>query len=115
MADYLARGGMSVSRQTALIATKVAVKTTAGYVFGCQFKNTTTADAYVHIYDAASGDVTVGTTVPTFSWWVPPSSGYDVVFRYPVRCGTAITMAATTTMGGSASPATGLEGDLFYT
>lgn len=73
---------------------------------------TATNFAYVQIFDV-SGTVTLGTTVPNQSYFVPANSpgggtGLNVAFA------NAIKVAATTTASGSAAPATSLDCSFVY-
>lgn len=101
---------------SALSSTKQAVKASAARLYGYHIQNPNiSVDAYVQFFDLASASVTVGTTVPTFTLWVPAGGGVDVYTgTAPINFLTAITIAATTTSTGSTAPATGLLTNLFY-
>lgn len=103
-------GGMSFFRNTALSNTAVAVKASAGNVYYIHFYNTNTSDCFVQLYNVAQGSVTVGTTTPDITFTVPGGNGIlDTSFdSSPFSCGTAITIAATTTITGGTAPGTGL-------
>ncbi len=111
--------GLSTNRQPALTNTAVAVKATAGKLYGYNIFNPGTALAYVHFYDVASGSVTVGTTTPKLSIALPSNAsafvGDDTGFGdIPVDFTTAITIAASTTPGGGTAPGTALVTNLYY-
>ena len=87
----------------ALTSTKVEVATGKRHIHGWYIENTNDVTVYAHFYDAASADVTVGTTAPTFS--VPiPAGGYADKFTDFVlkRLGTGFVMAITTDKTGVA-------------
>lgn len=99
----------------ALLATKQSVKTSSGRLYGWHIQNPNAADAWVQFYDLASAIVTVGTTAPSWSLWVPALAGLDdPSLSYPVEFSTALVIAATTTSAGATPPGTGLVIDLFY-
>lgn len=106
--------GLKVFRNTALVATAVAVKASAGRNYGWYVYNPNSADAWLQVYDVAQAGVTVGTTTPNVSYWIPGLGGVDLMKTPPVEYDTAITCAATTTFGGSTAPATGLVVMGFY-
>ena len=54
--------------------------------------NPNTADAFLQFYDLAQGSVTVGTTTPKLSLWVPGGGALDAPFTVPVSFLTAITV-----------------------
>lgn len=99
---------------SALLATKVAVKATSGDLYGYHIQNPNTSDAWVQFFDLASGSVTVGSTTPTLSLWVPAGGALDAVFAKPVNFATAVVVASTTTATGSTAPSTGLVVNLLY-
>lgn len=63
-------------RNAALTNTAVLVKGAPCEVAGWQNFNIAAADAWLHLYDAATaGAVTVGTTTPDYSILIPAGSG----------------------------------------
>jgi len=93
--------------------TLAAIKTDSGYLFFVQLSNIDSAGYFLQLFDAAVGDVTLGTTTPTLSLPVPPGDATDEgasihEFDPPIRFKTAITYAVTTTAGGSTGPTTAL-------
>lgn len=105
-----------VYRNTNLLATDVAVKDVPGHVYWVEIHNTNAAVEFVHFYDAATGDVTVGTTVPVFSLAVASSGQrYIMPSDFPLyEFKTAITVAASTTATGNTAPGTGLVVHIGY-
>lgn len=114
MGNFSSNGGANVDRRTNLSNSDVAVKTSAGFVYGVDLQNATAADCFIQFYDDATANVSVGTTTPTLSLWIPPSGGRDTQFDPPLRFSTAITIAATTTAGGSTAPASSPITNIFY-
>lgn len=110
----------SIFRATAQKATATVVSTTPANVYGWHIYNQDSADTFLQVYDLASGSVTVGTTVPTLTFWIPGLSGLDEWVTPSerelglFRCSTAVTIAATATIGGSSAPATGLLINISY-
>jgi len=107
-------GGLTIHKTDALVATAVAVKASAGNIYGYHIFNPNTADIYVHVYNIAQGSTTVGTSSRTISMLVPGGGVLDAVFPMPLGFSTAITVAATTTLTGSSAPSTGLVTNIYY-
>ena len=91
----------------------VTVKTTAGNIYWIHAMNEhTTAKLYLHLYNVSGGSVTVGTTTPTLTFPVPFDSsgagvsGFTISMPTGAQFTSAISIAATTTIGGSTAPAT---------
>lgn len=109
---YAALGGTG---NALLTNTPVSVKASAGELRGLDFVNTGASAAYVQIFDVASGSVTLGTTVPKMSKWVPAGGAWEEKFGDDgIQFSTAITVAATTTTTGSTAPATGIIANIVY-
>jgi hypothetical protein len=108
-------GGASVHRDTSVVATDETLITTPGKVVGVHLQNPNAADAWFHLYDALIANVSVGTTSPVISYWLPASGGYDAFYgENGIRFSTAISYAATTTVGGSSAPSTGIVANVIY-
>lgn len=94
----------------------IAVKASAGSLYGFNVYNSNVALAWVQFFDLGTGSVTLGTTVPKFSIPILPGASFDV--EYPVDCriafATAITVAATTTSTGNTAPSAGLAFTALY-
>lgn len=94
------------------------LKGTPGVLGQAYFWNTNTADCFIQFFNNAAP--TVGTTTPTMVIKVPGGTstnpGLAVIdnFVAGVRFTTAITYAATTTVGGSTAPASALTGQFSY-
>ena len=106
--------GHSWYYNAALSNTDVAVKVTAGRVYGYDFYNPNTTGAYIQFFNALIANVTPGTTVPTFSIFLPPLSGRDMYNTVPKSFATAITICATTTATGGTAPALPVEARVDY-
>lgn len=103
----MAGDGLTRSVTSALTTTATAVKASAGnlYAIALISGSSAAADAYVQVYNVASGSVSVGTTAPDLVLKVPatetavylcvPGDDDNNLFD------TAISIAATTTHDGS--------------
>jgi hypothetical protein len=96
------------------------LKASAGRLYKLQVSNINTTDAFIQLFDAATGSVTVGTTTPKLSFLVPKGNGVDygsldIDFGdIGITFATAITYAATTTPTGAGDPTTGLTFNAIY-
>jgi len=93
--------------------TAQAMKAGAGFLYSLEVSNPNSADAYLQLFDAATGSVTVGSTTPALSLLVPAGNGtqdggMDKFWSGGVIFNTAITYACTTTATGNTDPTTGL-------
>ena len=104
----------SADGSTALTNTAQAIKASAGTFGGYYIYNPNTSAIYVHIYNVASGSVTVGTTNPKNTFCIPASSGANLEITNGIQYGTAMSCAATTTGGGNTAPATALEANFWF-
>ena len=82
-------------------------------IYNLEVSNPNTVDCYLQLFDFATGDVTVGTTTPAMSLFVPAGDGtlngaMDKEYSGGLTFETAITYACTTTATGSGDPTTGL-------
>ena len=94
-------GGLPLPFSASVNATKQQVKGSAGQVYGWQILNTTSAIAYVQVFDKTSANVTVGTTAPDYVIPLPPNSGATLGIGQGVAHANGITIACTTTRTGS--------------
>ena len=95
-------------------ATATSVKASAGQVYGWFIYNSNSSVAYVQFFDVASGSVTLGTTTPNYSIGIPATSAANVFVPTGIAHGTAITIAATTTVNGSTAPTNNVDINVFY-
>lgn len=77
--------------------------------------NPNTADVWLQMFDIAGGkvNITLGTTPPTRSIFVPGGSGSNsgavtLIFPVPITVWNELTIAGTTTATGSAAPSSNL-------
>ena len=94
--------------------TAQAAKTTPGRVHSLQVYNGSDANAFIQFFDTAVADVTVGTTTPIQSYFVPVGGAYTSEYPFAWKFKTAITYACTTTATGNTDPSTGLTVNLLY-
>jgi|TARA_R100000306_G_scaffold62222_2_gene67745 hypothetical protein len=96
-----------------------ACKTSNGRLYGVEVSNPNSADAYLQLFDLATGSVTVGTTTPKLSFLVPAGNGtidgaYDDYWTDGIEFNVAITYACTTGVATSGDPTTGLIVNMMY-
>ena len=99
--------------------TAQAVSTTSSVLYGIEVSNPNSADAYLQLFDVATGDVTVGTTTPNLSLFVPAGDGtkdgaMDKDFSEGIKFGTAISYACTTGAANAGDPSTGLIVNMWF-
>jgi len=99
---------------TALTNSAQSVKGSAGKLGGWYIYNPNSSATYVIIYNTASGSVTVGTTNPKMVLCIPATSAANLNMEAGITFDTAISVAATTTGGGSTAPASALEANFWY-
>ncbi len=99
---------------TALTNSAQAIKASAGKFGGYYIYNPNTAATYVHIYNVASGSVTVGTTNPKLTFVIPAGSAANLELVNGATFDTAMSCAATTTGGGNTAPTTALEANFYF-
>ncbi|CAM6005674.1 unnamed protein product [Sphagnum balticum] len=108
---YSAQGGTS---NALLTTTPVAIKSSAGTLYGVSMFNTGSATTYVQFFDVASGSVTLGTTVPKYVIPIYAGGAWEEKFAAGMSFANAITVAATTTPTGNTAPATGINANVTY-
>lgn len=97
-----------------------SVKTVAGRIHAIEVSNPNAADAFLQLFDLATGDVTVGTTTPILSLIVPAGDAtLDGAMdknwgEEGLDFQTAITYACTTTATGNGDPSTGLIVNILF-
>lgn len=99
----------------ALNATVQAIKTSAGQLGKVQCDNNNAAWTYIQIFNATTGNVTLGTTAPAGIVPLAPSlSGGFALSLVGDQYSTAISVAATTTATGSTAPGTAINCQFSY-
>jgi hypothetical protein len=79
-------------------------------LWSIQIFNAAVATTYIQCFDAAKpADVTLGTTVPTWVIAVPTVQSVVISPEQPVSFIAGLQIAATTTAGGAAAPATAVD------
>lgn len=89
-------GSVTIFRSLDLDESEEEIKATAGALYGYYFANTNAAARYMKFYNATAANVTVGSTTPVLTFYLPPTSAGHIGFAYAVPFDTAITAAATT-------------------
>lgn len=106
-------GGLTTFRTIDLDETEEEVKATAGNLYGYYFANTTASARYLKLYNATAASVSVGTTTPSHTFYLPPTSAGHVSFPVPIGFSTALCAAATTGVADSDTGAPGANDVLF--
>ena len=88
--------------------TAQALKASPGKLYKLHVINSNGTNAYVQLFNAATGDVTVGATTPNYVIFVPSTGATIEDFALGLAFSTAITYACTTTATGAGDPTTGL-------
>jgi len=88
--------------------TAQALNASATKLYKLSVQNPNASIAFVQIFNAAAGDVIVGTTTPDYVIPVLGNSATVEDFVAPLDLGTAATYACTTTATGNGDPSTGL-------
>jgi hypothetical protein len=103
---------------TACTNSAQSVKGSQGTFGGYYINNPNTSDVWLHVYNVASGSVTVGTTTPALSFRISGVSansvGANLELANGVQFSTAISIACTSTAGGNGAPSNAVEADIFY-
>jgi hypothetical protein len=107
-----------IYQNTDLTKTKSAIKAASAVVYAIEVDNSLNAAEaeYLKLYNAAEGDVTVGTTVPDFVLYIPAAAVFNLVIPAGLVFGTALTIAASTTGGtiATADPTSNLTARVVY-
>lgn len=98
------------------ITAKTSVRGTAGVMTGVvSLYNPNAVDIWLQVFDVATtGGVTLGSTAPKFSIWLPPLSAYDNAFPRSVTFAAGIIVAPTTTPTGAVAATTGVTGSVLH-
>jgi hypothetical protein len=108
-------GGWTTKLLNGLTTTKTTIKNAAGQLAKIYCYNPNSSVAYVQIFDALTGSITLGTTSPVNSLGIPATSaaGYALA-DIGDQFATAISVAATTTVVGLTAPSTALDCNASY-
>lgn len=106
---------LSVFRNASVSNTAIAVKAAdLGRVWDIHAFNGNSVDVYLHFYDIAQASVSVGSTTPKISFWIPANGSIDRHQRYAWGFTTAITVACTTSLAGGSAPSSAIFVQLGY-
>lgn len=100
-----------------LAETKTALSAAAGNLYFIKIDNTANTSAvHLKLYDAAVGDVTVGTTDPYLVWMCPASTELIAPIAPGVAFATALTGACVAEggTGGTTAPTQDVNVTLYY-
>jgi hypothetical protein len=104
-------GGCS-THSASIGALATAIKASPGQLYGCVIGNSNTTAVYVQLFDATS--VTLGTTAPKLSFFIPAGGGLTRDFANGVQFATGIMYACTTTRTGATSPTNTVDVNFDY-
>lgn len=105
--------GCLLFRSIDLDETEEEIKATAGNLYGYYFANTTASARYLKLYNATAANVTVGTTTPVATFYLPPTAAGHIGLPFPISFATAITAAATTGVADNDTGAPGANDVIF--
>lgn len=100
--------------RNAAVTTAVTIQGKLTTLRGFYILNTNASVCSVDLFNAVSGSVTLGTTVPQMSLVIPASQSIelsDMVVSFP----SALSVAAVTAAGGGTTCTTGLVVNIWYT
>ena len=109
-----AGSGSSTYSNLALSSAPVAVKASPATLLTIDLYNPGTADAFVQMFNASVANVTLGTSVPNLSYWVPAGQRVQLTFAGGAGWTTALTIAATATDNGAGAPISALVVNATY-
>jgi hypothetical protein len=92
----------------------VAVKASAGQLYGYAIYNGNATVCYLGLFDQTQALTNLGTTTPKAAIGIPANGGANLSITGGVPFATAITISATTTRAGSTACSTGLDINLLY-
>ena len=99
----------------ALSTTVVSIKSSAGQLGMLQCYNPNSTQAYIQIFNIASGSVSLGSSTPLQSIPIgPTNTGGFTLSLVGLQFSTAISVAATTTATGSSAPSTAIDCNAAY-
>ena len=88
--------GSSIFRSLDLDESEEEVKATAGNLLGVWFGNAASSARYLKFYNATAASVTVGSSTPVITQYLPATAAGWLPITHPISFTTAITVAATT-------------------
>ena len=93
--------------QAAVDEVKVEVCELACNMYGFEVENNGASDVFLQVFNKLAADVTVGTTVPDYTFRIPASSNFGKDSQaYPVHYHeTGLTIAVTAGRGNATAPA----------
>jgi hypothetical protein len=105
-----ANAGATIFQKESLVGTVVAVKASAGVMYGLQIVSSNGSAAFIQIFDLATGSVTLGTTEPGMQVRVAANTHVSVpIPAVGVEFGTAISIASTTAASGDTGSGAGID------
>ena len=84
-------------------ATKVVVTAAPTLIQSISVLNATSAEAYLQLFDKATGDVTVGSTAPSLVFGVGAEGNPHFLFPKPIYFKTGLVIASATARAGASN------------
>lgn len=106
-------GGCSTASGS-IQAAATSIKASAGQLYSLIIGNSNTAPVYAQLFDLATGSVTLGTTTPKMSIFVPAGGALVWALDSGIAFATAITIAFTTSRAGSGAPSNSVDYNAAY-
>lgn len=106
--------GADSADNAVLTSTAVAVKASAGQLYGWYIYNPNDEASMVNFYNIAQGSTTVGSSAVKLQLTIPAGAAANLEMTHGIPFSTAITVSATKTAGSATAPDTGLDVQLFY-
>lgn len=107
-------GALTTYRANSINSTPAAVKASSGRVYQYTIMNSNNTAAFVHLWDAAPGSITPGTTVPKVTLPIPAGSTLDGYWAMSHGYATAISVSGSANWDGTGAITTGLQMTLGY-
>jgi hypothetical protein len=95
-------------------ATATNIKTSAGQIYGWYIGNSNSTAVYCQIFNKTAANVTLGTTAPDMSFYIPATAAANLMNDIGIAMGTAISIAFTTTRTGSTAPTNTVDYNFYY-
>ena len=104
----------ALQTETSISSTPRVVSDTQASFVGFLFHNNDASARWVQVFFRSASQVTLGTTPPDFTILIAASGSVAWDFYNPIRQGTGLSLAATTTETGTTAPTAGVTGVIYY-
>jgi hypothetical protein len=115
ISPLLSAQSISIYSNLGLTNSVVSVKGSAAHLHEFDFYNPNSSGVWVQLFNVASaGSVTLGTTPPVRTIYIPPTSGRDAYSVYSGAWSNGLFVACTTTASGSTAPTSPIQAYIGY-